>query len=339
MSQEVSMKNTKKELLEIITKMQKEMSEKEKSALNPEKVKVETKNVESIREAEEIINSDLANKISNLKTAINHELSVLAEKIESEAKKFTTIQNSIAIKQAELENIYGIEEKAASLAVLIESQNYAQEKYEKEISTRRQELEQEINADRARWELEKSNKEKERQREEEEYNYSLKRSRAIEENSFADKIAELTKEIEEKKTSFEKQTADKTLLLEEREKKVAEREKAMDQLENTVNSFPAKLESAIADAAENKEKELKTQFTMERNLLSQKYEGEQKVLEAKIDALEFQVKDQAKQIDKLNSQQEKAYQQVQDIASRAVAGAAERPQSITVKTTEKGGNN
>lgn len=65
-----------------------------------------------------------------------------------------------------------------------------------------------------------------------------------------------------------------------------------------------------------------------------------KVLEAKISALESLVKDQAKQIEKLNNQQEKAYQQVQDIAAKAaVKGVTGRPQAITVKTAERDVNN
>ncbi len=62
--------------------------------------------------------------------------------------------------------------------------------------------------------------------------------------------------------------------------------------------------------------------------------GRLPIIQARIAALESLTKDQGKQIEKLNSQQERAYNQVQEIASKAVAGASERPQNITLKTLE-----
>lgn len=346
MTAEISMKNTKKELLEIIDKMQQEISEKEKNLLNAEKSKADTKRKEIVEKTENIADSDLTIKINDLKSSINRELSSLAEKVEAEAKQYTTIQEAIKIKQSELKEIYGIEEQAASLAVLLESNNQTRAKFEEEMVQKRETLEKEIRDTRESWEIEKENHkekqaeerkllEKERKREEDEYNYNLQRSRAMEENSYADKLAALEKEIAEKQEKTDKYVGEKTALLDERERQLAEREKTMDHLEKTVENYPAELEAAVTAATEKKEQELKLIFDQEKALLSKGFDGDIKVLEAKISALDSLVKDQAKQIEKLNNQQEKAYQQVQDIAERAVTGAAERPHSITVKTTDR----
>ncbi len=346
MSQDISMKNTKKELIEMIEKMQKKMGEKEKSTLNPEKVKTEAKTKEVLKKAEEVTSSDLSTHINGLKVAINQELSTLADKIESEAKKYTIIQESINLKQAELTEIYEIENQASSLAAIIESNHQAKEVFEADISLKRERLEKEIRDTRSSWEDEKKiykeiqaekkkNNEKEHKREEDEYAYNLQRSRAIEENTFSDKLAVVEKEIKEKKEQIDRLVEEKTTSLNTREQQIIEREKTMDKLEKNVSNFPKEMEAAIAAAIEKKENEITTFFEQEKALLSKGYEGEQKVLEAKISALESLTKDQSKQIEKLNSQQEKAYQQVQDIAARAVAGASERPQSITVKAVER----
>ncbi len=348
MTQDVSMKNTKKELLEIIGKLQKEMSEKEKNMLNPEKVKAETKTKEVLKKAEEVTRSDLTSQINNLKAAINREFSVLAEKIESEASKYTILQESINIKQAELEDIYGIEKQAASLAAILESNRQVKEKFEAEMTLQREKLDREIRETRAAWEEEKKsynealkeekkNSEKEQKREEEEYTYNQQRSRGIEENNFADELAGIEKEIADKMEQIDKHVEEKTALLNDREQQIIEREKTMDQLETEVENFPKELETAIHSAMEKKDNELTTLFHQEKALLAKGYEGEQNVFEAKNYALESLVKDQAKQIEKLNNQQERAYQQVQDIAAKAVTGAAERPQAITVKAVEREG--
>lgn len=345
MTQDISMKNTKKEMIEMIEKMQEKMSEKEKSTLNPQKVRTEAKAKEVLKKAEEVTGSDLTTHINGLKVSINQELSALAEKIDSEAKKYTIIQESINLKQAELAEIYEIEKQASSLAAIIESNHQAKEVFEADISLKRERLEKEIRDTRSSWEDEKNISkeihtekkkvnEKERKREEDEYAYNLQRSRAIEENNYTDKLAVLEKEIGEKKEQIDRLVEEKTNSLNTREQQIIEREKGIDKLDKTVSNFPKELESAINAAIEKKEKEITTFFEQEKALLSKGYEGEQRVLETKISALESLTKDQAKQIDKLNSQQEKAYQQVQDIAARAVTGASERPQSITVKAVE-----
>ena len=51
MDTEVTMKNTKKEMLDIISNLQKELDQKEKAALNPQKIKQEQKEQTVIQRA------------------------------------------------------------------------------------------------------------------------------------------------------------------------------------------------------------------------------------------------------------------------------------------------
>ncbi len=349
MTQDASMKNTKKELLDIITKMEQDLKQKKNSELNPEKVKTEVKTKETIEKVEIITQTDLNTQIHSLKMTINRDLTALAERIEIEASKYIAIQESIKIKQQELETIYGIEEQAASLAAIIESQNLVSEKFDEEMADKKEKLEKTINETRLAWDVEKKSFqdeftqekkkiEKERQREEEEYTYNLQRTRAVDENNFSDKLAALEKEIEDKREQIDKHVIEKTNSLNEREKQLVTREEKVNLLEQKVENFPGELETAISRATEQLESQLTAKHEQEKALLVKGYEGDQKVLEAKLSALESIVKDQSKQVEKLNNQQEKAYQQVQDIAAKAVTGATERPQSITVKAMERDNN-
>ncbi len=350
MTEDISMKNTKKELLEVIENMQREISKKEQSLLNPEKVKKEAATKEVIKQAEETTASDITTQIHDLKVVITQELSELADKIASETKKYSVLQEAIELKQAELEEIYGIENHAVSLAAIIESNKHVKEQFEIDITHQREKLEDEIKETQTAWENKKKDyketqieeqktRAKERKREEDEYTYNLHRSRSLEENNYADKLTALEKEIEGKREAIDKHVEEKTVLLNDREQLLAQREQTMETLERSVESYPTELKTAVNSAIEQKETELSTSFNQEKALLTKGAEGEQKVFETKISALESLVSDQARQIEKLNNQQEKAYQQVQDIASKAVIGAAERPQAITVKTVERDGNN
>jgi len=371
MVEEVSMKNTKKEMLEIINTLQLQIKEKAKTKLDPEKIKKETKNIETLQKAEQAASSDLSTQIHNLKISINKELSALSDKIEAEAEKHENLNQAIKLKQDELNEIYGIEKQAANLAAIIEAQNYAKEKFEAEmaqnrenltneldenrikqennLSAIREKLETQISETKLKWEKEKkeylealaeekAKTKNQRIRENEEYEYQMKRTQEIEKNKFSDEMDIIDKEIKQKKVDFEKFQQSKTIELDEREKRVAEQEQKMEQLQDKVDSFSGELEKAVNSSVKEAQKHITDHFKQEEALLVKGFEGEKNVLKTKITALESLTKDQGKQIEKLNNQQEKAYKQVQEIAGKAVAGATERPQNITVRTAENDKN-
>ncbi len=354
--QDPSMKNTKKEMLDIILKLQKNIDEKEKAKLNAEQIREETKKVKTVKQADKTAASSLSTEIHALKISINKELTTLSDKIEAEAEKYGNLNQAIDLKQTELDEIYGIEKEAAKLAAILEAQSQAKEDFENEmadkrerqeggLTTKKEQFENQITETKATWEKEKtayletsseekSRSKKERIRESEEYEYQLQRTRKLEQNKFVDEMEMSKRDMEQKKEEFEKFQQTKSTELEERENRVAERELKMDGLQLNVDSFPAELEKSVNSAVKLSEKALNDRFTQNEALLSKGFEGEKNVHEARIHALESLVKDQVKQIDKLNSQQEKAYEQVQDIASKAVEGSADRPQNITVKTVD-----
>ena len=356
MSEEASMKNTKKEMLEIIHRLQKKLEQKEQAQLNPEKVKEETKKSKTIQQADQTVDADLVNQIHTLKLSINQELTALSQKIQAEAEQYTNLNAAIAIKQAELENLYGIEKEAAKLATILEAQQQTRENFAEEMDTKReqltrelavrqQKLEDQIAETKKNWQREKSaylealaeekeKNKKERVREQEEYDYQTKRARELAQNKFNDEMEQAQKDLKEQKHIFEQFQRDKTAELTEREKQVAEREQLMEDLQKRVDAFPEELQKAVDAAVQEARKQAKEYADHREALLNKTFEGEKNVLQTKITALESLVKDQTKQIEKLTRQQEKAYQQVQDIAGKAVAGAAERPRNITIKPAE-----
>ena len=346
MKEEINMKNTKKEMLEAIAKMQKKLEAKEQLKMNPEKIKDVKQQKETVKNADKFTDSDLSSQIFSLKQSINNELISISEKLEKEAKEYENLKIAIALKQKELEDIYGIEKESMELATLIETQKSLKEDFEKDLDIKKKKLEAEILETKQSWEKEKSiylakikeekaNTEKEKKREKEEYEYNLKREQEIAKNKFADELAALEKEISEKEESFSKKVSEKEKELKEREDLVKDRETKVDELEKLVNEFPDKLEKAVDEAVKAAEKNITNLFNQEKIILSKGFEGEKNVYEAKIAALELQVKDQARLIDKLSTQQEKAYDKIQDIANKAVSSASERPNNITIANTKQ----
>lgn len=107
----------------------------------------------------------------------------------------------------------------------------------------------------------------------------------------------------------------------------------MNELQNKVDAFPAKLDATVESAVQAIKERLTAEFAQKEELLKKGFEGQINVLTAKISAFETLVKEQTKQIEELNLQQEKAYEKVQDIPNKILSGAADRLHNITVRTT------
>ena len=346
MKEEISMKNTKKEMLDAIAKMQEELTAKAQLTMNPEEIKEVKQQKETVKNADKLTASDLGSRIHTLKQNINNELASISEKLEDSAKQYQNLKKAIELKQKELEDIYGIEKESISLATLIETQKSLKIEFEENLRAQKKSLEEEILVTKQAWENEKAanlartqeeklKTEKERKREKEEYDYNLNREQEIARNKFTDELASLEKKINEKQESFSKKISEKENELNAREEAVKLRETKVDELEKQVNEFPGRLKKEIEEAVKMAENNMTNLFTQEKLILSKSYEGEKNVYEAKISALEVQVKDQAKLIEKLSIQQEKAYDKIQDIANKAVSSAGERASNITIAGTKQ----
>ncbi len=196
-AKKLSEKNTKQEMLEAYQTLVKQLEEKRASELNPEK-KLETKKAEeAVRVAETLSADGIDRDISTLKAEIGKTLADLSEKLAAEAAKFRAVQKAAESKTREIEELYGIERSAASLAALIEAQNQKRRNFEIELEQQKEELAREIQANRDEWEKEKKAHEAEikerdalekkaREREKEEFGYQFKR----EQQAIKDKLTD-----------------------------------------------------------------------------------------------------------------------------------------------------
>ncbi|SHE95629.1 hypothetical protein SAMN02745206_01085 [Desulfacinum infernum DSM 9756] len=328
--------NTKKEMLEAYNKLKKILEERSREALKPKEEKEKREKQEVVAAADSLPTEKVLEAINQLKMETVAALNAVSTRLEEETARYAKIRRAIEVKEKELEEIFGIEREAHSLAALLEAQREKKAQFEQEMAARREELEQEIRTKRAEWEKQKRDmaehlkelqreEEKKRIREREEYEYNLKREREQKVNALQDELARLQKEIEERKSAFEQETAAVKKALEDREAQVAEREKRVDDLEAKVAGFPQELEKEVKKAVREAAERIQAEAAAREALLKKSFEGEKNVLSARIASLESLVEAQKAQIEKLTQQVEAAYGKVQDIAVRAV-GAAGRSQ-------------
>ncbi|NOQ23184.1 MAG: hypothetical protein GQ565_11125 [Candidatus Aegiribacteria sp.] len=347
---DVSMSNTKKEILEAYGNLVRQLEEKAESELKPEKKLEEKKAVEVVSVADALAEESVLTRISDLKMEMSKTLTGISEKLEVETEKYKKIQEAITIKDNELKEIFEIERSAHALAALIEAQNQKKLEYETEISRKKAEyddemstkkklLEEEIQSTRALWDKEKqaiqeSVKERDveekklRQRQKEEFDYNFKREQELVKNKLTDEMEQLEKKMALQREAFEKSVEEKEKELQSRETRAAERETHMEDLEKKVAAFPEELETHIVKTVKETADRLNEEAKKNEAFLKKEAEGKVNVLQTKIDSLESVVKEQIRQLAGINARLEDAYGKVQDIAVKAIEGSSDK-QTLT----------
>lgn len=322
-----SEKSTKQELLESYAPLLEETEQRRASELNPAKRLEEKKAEEAVKVAEGIGAEGMDRAIGALKAEIASALGEIGEKLTAEAARFRNVQKAIEAKERELQELYGIEKAAASLAALLEAQNQKRREFEAELTAQKEQLDREIESTRSFWEEEKKRREqelkerdlaekKQRDREKEDFTYGFRREQQALRDKLSDEKATLEKEILMKREAFDKEFA-------AREKAIAESEQELVQLRQRAGTFPKELESTVEKAVKDATDRLKAEAKAREDLLRKEHEGERNVLATRIEAMDRLVKDLTAQNSKLAAQAEAAYQKVQDIAEKAIDGSSQ----------------
>lgn len=329
----ISPSSTKKEILDAYNSLLKNLEERAQIELKPERVKAEREKQEVVQTADALMTHQITRAVNELIGETGKALADIAVKLEGESERYHKLKKAIEVKETDLGELFEIEKTAFTLAALLEAQKQQRISFEEEMARRKELLEQEISQVKAGWESQKKQyaeelkdqkeqEEKRRRREKEEYEYKLAREREQKINALTDQIEKLEKELQEKREAFEKDAKAKEIELKEREQAVGEREKGMNNLQTSVDSFPMELDRAIGEAVKEVTMRLTSEAAKNEQLLIKGFEGEKNVLQARIDAFEQALASQKKQIEKLTEQLESAYGKVQEIAVRAVAGSS-----------------
>jgi len=332
-SVEPSLKSTKQELLDAYTEMRQQLQERDRTQLKPEQKVQERKEAEVLTAVQAMTAAGVLQKIGQLKQEMARTLSDLGDKLAAEVDKCNQVQQAIEIKEKELAEVFEIAKAAGTLAALIEAHRAEKERFEREMAEEKERLMEEIESIRQQWKTEKAERDaqvkeqdaieaKRRQRQQEEYKYAFEREQQLARDKFEDEKAKMLAQkaqIEKDMKALREQTERD---LQEREKRIAEREKEFASLQTLVQEFPKRLDAAVATAVKETTERIQREAKYQQDLLHKDFEGQKNVLTARIQSLEKAVKEQADQLGKLSQQQEAAYQKIQDVAVKAIEGAS-----------------
>lgn len=245
-----------------------------------------------------------------------------------EAETLGALQAQIAERTKALKELYDIDIQLGNgtLDGLFETYEKEQKTFHEDMKNKREQF-SEAHTERQRtWEKEKETQQtaiqdrktedrKLQVREQEEYQYTLKLERANEDDAYAQKKKKLQTELDEIEETQREALAEK-------EKAMAEKEAEFEDYKQKYEALPDKLSKAIKKAEAEGAAVIERDAKVKEALLKKEIEANQKANEMKINSLQQLIRQQDAQIQKLSKQLENALKQTQDLAIKAIEGAA-----------------
>lgn len=322
---QISASSTKQEMLAAYKEMVKRLKDKRETELKPQQRAEQRQKEEAVQVADSLSTEGIAREVGNLRSEISKVLIELSDRMEEEIGKYLRLTRAVQAREKEIMELSGIETETMSLAALLEAQKERRERFETEIAEKKQSLEAEIVSTRAAWKEELKAHEgevqaretadkKKREREAEEYNYAFDRQKRLAQEQFDYEKTRMEREIQLRRQELERD-------LTAREQALAGKEAELVQLRERAAASTTELSAAVDKAVKENTVRLTRESEAHEALLRKEFEGEQKVLQSRVEALQQTVKEQQQQIVRLSAQIEKSYGQVQEIAVKAIEGS------------------
>ncbi|HUT42868.1 MAG TPA: hypothetical protein VMW95_00920 [Desulfobacterales bacterium] len=281
----------------------------------------------TVAEAAGLTDEKIIGQISSLKLSLNSTLDKIEDDLTSECQKLLKIREAIDIEDQRLKDFYQINAGADSLAAILAAQKEKKEEFEREMTVRKNEFEEQLKNEKLNrdketrlWEEKRKETEealkKQRSREEEEYQYNLKLARKKDQDQYDQKKAMLEKELTQKRESFESE-------INSREQAVAAAEKELTELRSKAQKFPEELEKAVQAAIKETTAQLDKEHKFEKQLLLKDHDGEIKLKSQQIESLLAKIKDLEIQLKQAYAKAENAENNTKEITLKAIQSSGQ----------------
>ncbi len=323
--------NTKNEIFDAYEALLKKVVDNENT--KPQEIKEKSEKDILVKKVSEITPETIVKGIADLKLHVAAAFDQVEDTLIAEQKKLSEVRQAIMIQKQFLDELYQVKATADSLAAMLLAHKEKKTLLEAEagelkasLDRKREEFDEEMDAKKEIWELEKAKMvaevkeereriKKERQREEEEYLYTLTIKRRKEQEEYNETRRKAETEFSARVAATEKNIT-------QRGEVIAAREQEFVALTARVTRFDEDLSKAIKDAEKNASDKLKTQYGFEKELLLAEHEGVVKLKDQTILTLENRIKEQDGYIKQLTLKTEQADRSVKDIAIKAIESSA-----------------
>ena len=337
MTEEISIKSTKNEILEAYNTMLKKVKQQEKE--KPAQSREAEERKETVAKAKEESEENIVNRLSSLKLETATTFDKLEKSFLQEQRRLSQMQQAIDTETKHLEDLYNIKSETDTLAALILTQKEKRQQFEADMAKKKDDFDNEIFEIRTSWDKERKTYEltkkeelerlqKERKREEDDYHYNLQLSRKKDNDLYNANKDALDKELFDRKILFEKEIT-------EREKNLATAEQELETLRKENAGFADKLNEAVQQAEERLTTSLQRENEFEKKLLLKENEGILQLKEQTIGTLQQRIKELEDMLKQQQSKADASDKNVKDIAIKAIESSSK----VTVYEKAAGATN
>jgi len=273
--------------------------------------------------------------ILNLKKQLGTVLDGISTDIANQVKSYSDVQEAIKIKEAELKELFAIEKEANAVVALINAKEAIAKDYDAEHAERVANAKAELEAVKAeiadaKAEFtaqlieQKAAEQQRREREQEQYDYDFAKKKRDREDALASEIKTKKAEFQTKIDEINKDMAERKEELTKYAQTINEREKAVKAQEESIASLEEKHAEAIAEAVKKAKSEASTSYYSQKAIMDKEMEHQKALYESKIESLQTSNETLVNEVAQLKEKLEKAYQQVQDIASKTIDNSGDK---------------
>lgn len=280
--------------------------------------------------------SVMIKKLTALQNQSSGTISQLSEALTRDAVGLRELQEEVTEESGQLAELHELTELTdGTLETLVQEYEDSAEEFSETLEAEQERLEDEWTALQQAWQTEQEeyrrtvmerdrNHVTARDRAKEEYQYQLELARDLDQESYEEQQSAQHRELEEQRETREREWK-------EREEALAEREKDYRELKEKVDAHEDKLKKEKKRGEEVGRGIAKRQTQVKADLRAKEIEGETQRYELQVQLLQTNLESEEEQIEQLNQQLEAVLNQVQDLAVKAIEGAANEKSLQAVK--------
>jgi len=273
--------------------------------------------------------------ILSLKKQLGTVLDGISTDIANQVKSYSDVQEAIKIKEAELKELFAIEKEANAVVALINAKEAIAKDYDAEhaerVSNAKAELEavrNEIAEARAEFTAQlieqKAAEQQRREREQEQYDYDFAKKKRDREDALASEIKAKKAEFQVKIDAINKEMAQRQEDLTKFEVSLNDREEKIEAQEESIASLEEKHAEELEKAVSKAKSDAASGYFAQKSILEKEMKHQEALFTAKLESIEATNAKLVEENAKLAEKLEKAYQQVQDIASKTIDNSGDK---------------
>lgn len=144
MSKKITERDTKATILKALREAEKKIAELEKGKLDAAKEAKKKKEAEITNKADQLMEGNIEGKITDLSKSVVQLLTKIDSDLKEQTKNLQTVKEAIAIKEAELKELFDIEKQAHTLAGLVNAHQELKLSQEKELAEEKEKATNEL---------------------------------------------------------------------------------------------------------------------------------------------------------------------------------------------------